>query len=300
MAPLPELAEWKFRAVVLAYPSPAEAPVNVCGISVLTRKRIVVRRFGTDAWSRFYSDVATAHRCFRSFISADSLVPLTSYLAFHDELMRRFFDEGPDSHFELGRESSRWALTEGPLNAFVARRDLTGFVDSLPRLHKLYFDGTSTRSEAWSTGSSVDFKVFDLPHWHPYFEHFIVGYIAEGLELFCANPIRTVRLRGGSGTDYHYLFHGSPASASATRELRVPVARRAAMLDGTACPLSSRELEVLRLVANGKTNEEIGRVLDISKKTAQHHLARSYRKLRVTGRVGATVWLAERGMLNGY
>jgi DNA-binding CsgD family transcriptional regulator len=271
--------------------------VNVCGISVLTRKRIVVRRFGTDAWKRFYGDVAGAHSCFRSFITADSFVPLPAYLAFHDELMRRFFKEDERSYLEMGRESSRWALTEGPLKAFLEGRDLKGFVASLPNLHKLYFAGATTWSEAFLTSTGVDFKVFGLPQWHPYFEYFIVGYIAEALEMFCANPIRTVRLHGGTGSEYHYLFHGMP-SAAGTRVPLVTARSTPRTPSGPSSTLSGREMEVVQLAAYGKTNEEIGVALDISKKTAQHHLARAYRKLGVSGRVGATVWLAERGLLS--
>jgi DNA-binding CsgD family transcriptional regulator len=54
---------------------------------------------------------------------------------------------------------------------------------------------------------------------------------------------------------------------------------------------------VLLLVAEGKTNEEIGLLLGISGKTAQHHVARIYRKIGVSSRVGATMWLAERGLV---
>ena len=61
--------------------------------------------------------------------------------------------------------------------------------------------------------------------------------------------------------------------------------------------MSSRELEVLLLVADGKTNEEIGIVLGISGKTVQHHVAHAYRKIDVSGRVGAVMWLAEHRMV---
>jgi len=54
---------------------------------------------------------------------------------------------------------------------------------------------------------------------------------------------------------------------------------------------------VLLLVAEGKTNDEIGLTLGISGKTAQHHVARVYRKIAVANGVGATVWLAERGFI---
>ena len=54
---------------------------------------------------------------------------------------------------------------------------------------------------------------------------------------------------------------------------------------------------MLLLVAEGKTNPEIGDLLGISAKTVQHHVARAYRKIGVTGRVGAAVWLAQRGLV---
>ncbi len=267
--------------------------MNVCGISILTRKILVTRQSGSDAWGQFFRDVARSHRSFRSLITADTLIPLPAYLAFHDELMRRFFRETDVSHVKLGRDSSRWAVGDGPLKSFAQGLDLGGVVDALPRLHGLYFRDATTRSEATLTGQSVEFKVFDLPQWHPYFEHFIVGYIAEILEMFCANPIRTVRLRGGAGKEYHYLFHGAPTQEDAPSSSRD---RRAALAE-VGRHLSNRETEVLLLVAHGKTNEEIGETLGISRKTAQHHVARAYKKIGVSNRVGAAVWLAERGLV---
>jgi DNA-binding CsgD family transcriptional regulator len=270
--------------------------VKVCGISVLTRKILVTRQFGADAWAQFFRDVAGEHRCFRSLVSADTLVPLPAYLAFHDELMRRFFKNDVDSYANLGRESCRWALTEGPLKALLKGESLGGVVASLPKFHRLYFEEASTWSEAALSGSSVEFKVFDLPEWHPYLEHFIVGYIAEVLEMYCANPIQTVRLTGGAGREYHYLFHGAPTAPDDEITRATGRARKLAVLEA-ARRLSNREVEVLLLVAQGKTNEEIGEDLGISKKTAQHHVAHAYQKIGVSGRVGAAVWLAERGLV---
>jgi len=274
----------------------SEARVKICGISILTRKALVTRRFGADAWAGFYRDVALSEPCFRSFVTPDTFIPLPAYLAFHDQLMHRFFRNDAGSHLKLGRESSRWALTEGPFKPFLQKRDLGGFVDTLPQFHGLYFDETSTRSEAVLTGSSVEFKVVDLPQWHPYFEHLVIGYIAEVLEMFCANPIRTVRLRGGAGRDYHYLFHGAPAEEATPKQRSALEVRELAATEAMR-RLSNREVEVLTLVAHGNTNDEIGDKLGISGKTVQHHVAKVYRKIGVSGRVGAAVWLAERGLV---
>jgi DNA-binding CsgD family transcriptional regulator len=54
--------------------------------------------------------------------------------------------------------------------------------------------------------------------------------------------------------------------------------------------LTERELEVLRLLAEGNTNAEIGRRLFISPKTAEHHVARIYRKLDVRSRSQAATY----------
>jgi DNA-binding CsgD family transcriptional regulator len=268
--------------------------VNVSGLSILTRKILVTRMFGADAWRHFFREVASAEPSFRALITADTGVPLPAFLAFQDELMRRFFRPDEEGYVKLGRESSRWAMSEGPLKTLVQGKDLSSMVAALPALHGRYLQGTSTRSEARLTEASVEFKVFDLPKWHPYFEHFIVGYVAEVLEMFCASPIEPVRVHGGAGKDYHYLFQCTPAFEEGT--LHRSQARRQPPGEMPR-PLSEREFEVLRLVARGRTNEQIGFELGISKKTAQHHVAHACQKIRVSGRVGAALWLAERGLV---
>jgi predicted ATPase/class 3 adenylate cyclase/DNA-binding CsgD family transcriptional regulator len=54
--------------------------------------------------------------------------------------------------------------------------------------------------------------------------------------------------------------------------------------------LSRREMEVLRLVADGRTAGEIATQLFISSRTAEHHIQNIYTKIDVSGRVGATRW----------
>lgn len=56
--------------------------------------------------------------------------------------------------------------------------------------------------------------------------------------------------------------------------------------------LTGREVEVLRLLADGLTNAEIGKRLFISPKTVEHHVARIYRKLDVHSRSQAATYAA--------
>jgi DNA-binding CsgD family transcriptional regulator len=60
--------------------------------------------------------------------------------------------------------------------------------------------------------------------------------------------------------------------------------------------LTERELAVLRLLGQGRTNAEIGRMLFISPKTASVHVTNILRKLGATNRVQAAT-IAERGRL---
>ena len=57
--------------------------------------------------------------------------------------------------------------------------------------------------------------------------------------------------------------------------------------------LSERELEVLRLVASGKSNREIASALVISEHTVARHLQNIYAKLRVSSRSAATAFAFE-------
>lgn len=54
--------------------------------------------------------------------------------------------------------------------------------------------------------------------------------------------------------------------------------------------LSPRELEVLRLVAEGRANKQIARQLGISERTVKAHLGRVFRQLGVADRTSAALW----------
>jgi two-component system nitrate/nitrite response regulator NarP len=58
--------------------------------------------------------------------------------------------------------------------------------------------------------------------------------------------------------------------------------------------LSDRQLEVLRLVAEGHSYEEIGKRLFISANTVKFHLRSIYMRLGVRNRVAAARMLSER------
>ncbi|WP_043622697.1 response regulator [Nonomuraea candida] len=64
-----------------------------------------------------------------------------------------------------------------------------------------------------------------------------------------------------------------------------------------ADPLSARELEVLRLIADGATNREVAARLFVSEATVKSHVLHIYTKLGVNDRAAAVATAFRRGLL---
>ena len=62
-------------------------------------------------------------------------------------------------------------------------------------------------------------------------------------------------------------------------------------------PVTPRELEVLRLVAAGKTNREIADALSISERTVERHLGNIFTKVDVPNRAAATAYAYDHGLV---
>jgi DNA-binding NarL/FixJ family response regulator len=62
--------------------------------------------------------------------------------------------------------------------------------------------------------------------------------------------------------------------------------------------LTQREVEILRLVAEGRTNKEIAGSLWVTPNTVKFHLSNVYGKLHVANRAEATRWAERRGLLD--
>lgn len=62
--------------------------------------------------------------------------------------------------------------------------------------------------------------------------------------------------------------------------------------------LSSREFEIVRLIAEGLSNREIGRRLTLSEKTVKNHVSHILAKLKVAARSGVAVYAVRNGLVN--
>lgn len=73
-------------------------------------------------------------------------------------------------------------------------------------------------------------------------------------------------------------------------------AAAASMATPAPAGLTGRELEVLRLVAAGETNAEIGRRLGVTVNTVERHVVNVYRKIDARGRADATAFAVRNGI----
>ena len=96
------------------------------------------------------------------------------------------------------------------------------------------------------------------------------------------------------------LFRAIRATARGESVLAPSVAARMMrqVRDPAEERLSPREMEVLELVAQGSSNQEIGRSLHVSTATVKTHLLHIFTKLDVTDRTAAVTAALERGLLH--
>ena len=126
--------------------------------------------------------------------------------------------------------------------------------------------------------------------------------LEHALEL--AEPEGYVRVFIDEGTPMARLLRRmltrSPASAYIRRLLEAlgePVKRESPIISKLIDPLSQRELEVLRLIIDGATNQEIAHELVLTVNTVKRHISNIFRKLEVSNRAQAIARARELNLL---
>jgi DNA-binding NarL/FixJ family response regulator len=88
----------------------------------------------------------------------------------------------------------------------------------------------------------------------------------------------------------------SPSRSGELRRIATAMKVRQA-IDDEDVPLTQRETQVLRHVALGLSNKEIGRSLEISVETVKEHVQNILRKIAVSDRTQAAVWAVRKGLV---
>jgi LuxR family transcriptional regulator, maltose regulon positive regulatory protein len=94
-----------------------------------------------------------------------------------------------------------------------------------------------------------------------------------------------------------YLARLVEAFEQAGLPVRLPVRSGGVVVAGLVEPLTERELEVLRLLADGRSNQAIAAELVISLDTVKRHLSHLFSKLEVANRTQAVARARELGLL---
>jgi DNA-binding NarL/FixJ family response regulator len=122
-------------------------------------------------------------------------------------------------------------------------------------------------------------------------------YIARAAALGAADYV----LKGSSRDD---IVATITAAAKGESPCRVGELRRIAatmkiraVIDDDEVPLTQRETQVLRHVALGLSNREIGKSLEISVETVKEHVQNILRKIAVSDRTQAAVWAVRKGLV---
>ncbi len=88
-----------------------------------------------------------------------------------------------------------------------------------------------------------------------------------------------------------------PSETSILRRVQATMQKRKDRSDSKDVPLTNRELQVLRHIALGLSNREIGTSLNISVETVKEHVQNILRKLDSTDRTAAAVWAVKSGLI---
>ena len=89
----------------------------------------------------------------------------------------------------------------------------------------------------------------------------------------------------------------APSSFGEMRRVAGKMATRQKEEDVVDVPLTQRETQVLRHLALGLSNKEIGRSLSISIETVKEHVQHLLRKIDATDRTQAAVWAVRKGLV---
>jgi DNA-binding NarL/FixJ family response regulator len=115
---------------------------------------------------------------------------------------------------------------------------------------------------------------------------------AAGAAVYCVKTARQDDLASAIRQVFErsiYLATGGTPSA---------VSRPSVSAEAATRDLTRRELEILRLVAEGSSNSQLAKMLWVTEQTVKFHLSNIYRKLEVANRTEASRWAQVHGLLS--
>jgi HD-GYP domain-containing protein (c-di-GMP phosphodiesterase class II) len=113
-------------------------------------------------------------------------------------------------------------------------------------------------------------------------------------------PHRPARSPDQAAECLHTEVRSARLDGDAVRLVLAAAGHRAAVSSQRPGGLTNREVDVLRLLARGHTNQQIARHLGLSPKTVSNHVEHTYAKLGVSSRAAATLYATQHGLLDHF
>ncbi|MFD9543243.1 LuxR C-terminal-related transcriptional regulator [Streptomyces sp. NPDC060022] len=159
-------------------------------------------------------------------------------------------------------------------------------------------DRTPPHATAAWAGGAVAFAEHDLPRALPLLHRALSLWLDLGVPYEAAQTRMTLAAADrAAGDDESARLELRAAHAAFEALGAVPDARRAAALLKLPGRLTGREVEVLRLVAGGRTNRAVAAELTISEHTVARHLNNIFAKIDVSSRAAATAYAYTHGLV---
>ena len=124
----------------------------------------------------------------------------------------------------------------------------------------------------------------------------IEAAFAAGAAIYCVKTAEQEDLASA----IRQVFERSIYIANGNGNGYEPAPRPSIEAESVAHELTRRELEILRLVAEGHSNSQLARMLWVTEQTVKFHLSNIYRKLKVANRTEASRWAQLNGLLPAH
>ncbi|HEX7665618.1 MAG TPA: hypothetical protein VF407_13925, partial [Polyangiaceae bacterium] len=112
--------------------------MNVKGTAFLARKMLLEHELGEVAAKKAIDAAIATVPGFPQPVLASTSIPMTLFLAFQDDLVKRCYGGDTMSFFRFGEASAEWALTKGPYKRLAEDKDLDGFATQGAALYRTY------------------------------------------------------------------------------------------------------------------------------------------------------------------
>jgi DNA-binding NarL/FixJ family response regulator len=182
-------------------------------------------------------------------------------------------DAGPTGHLAL---YAVFGLVVGACGVAYNKLVL-GLVDAFDAIRRLRSAAPKVRV--------LLFSAFDNPT-------YVARAVAAGAHDYVLKTANCATFLAAIG---NALTDGQPTHTGAMRTVAASMKKRDVPADAPA-PLTARELQALRMVAMGLSNQEIANAMTISVETVKEHVQNMLRKIALHDRTQAAVWAIRNGL----